>query len=523
MGDKSEDSLLGNLFFYGSTLALLVGGYVAYKKYVEENNTNNNNTERKGNNLNNVSYVVQHNTQISNNNKTIENNNQKENKKEEEPIVLDLELNVDPNTKFKDFNNQSLEQILLECERLKKDWTDTSFPATQKSVGNLMRGQIEWKRSTKMMKNPKLIDGIIEPGDILQGNLGDCYLLSALSILAEYPKRMEKIFVIHELRRGIFCTRLYLDGIPTNVMVDDFIPCLRGTNEAAFSQNHEDELWVIMMEKIYAKCYGGYEKIEGGITGDALSDLTGAPYSIYKTKEKDPSPEQLWKIMLDARKRTYFIAASVPDDPEQDLMKLLGLVEGHAYAVLDVKQVGELKLVQIRNPWGNSTEWTGDYSDGSKLWTESLKQQVHYENKGDGKFWMSFEDFIKYYDDVTIIYYQDDWVHSFRQIELPAQKITKYKFQVKEKSSHRLSFNQVRGNELFHLRISVVDVNDNVLGTSGKLFSSSENISTSEVTLEPGLYHLVIDVYSKEVEKLPFPFTIASYGEKYLKFKQEVK
>ncbi len=31
------------------------------------------------------------------------------------------------------------------------------------------------------------------------------------------------------------------------------------------------------MEKAYAKVFGAYSKIEGGLTGDAIRDLTGAP------------------------------------------------------------------------------------------------------------------------------------------------------------------------------------------------------------------------------------------------------
>lgn len=44
-----------------------------------------------------------------------------------------------------------------------------------------------------------------------------------------------------------------------------------------------------------------------------------------------------------------------------------GLVAGHAYTVTDAVKVrhkmGTEKLLRIRNPWGNETEWKGSWSD----------------------------------------------------------------------------------------------------------------------------------------------------------------
>lgn len=45
---------------------------------------------------------------------------------------------------------------------------------------------IKWKHYSKLFKNPVLFEGIIEPNDIKQGSLGNCYFLSALACLAEY-------------------------------------------------------------------------------------------------------------------------------------------------------------------------------------------------------------------------------------------------------------------------------------------------------------------------------------------------
>ena len=41
----------------------------------------------------------------------------------------------------------------------------------------------------------QIFDAKIEPADIAQGALGDCYFLSALSVLAEKPNRIVQLFV----------------------------------------------------------------------------------------------------------------------------------------------------------------------------------------------------------------------------------------------------------------------------------------------------------------------------------------
>jgi hypothetical protein len=44
--------------------------------------------------------------------------------------------------------------------------------------------QLKWKHYSAIFKNPILFEGTVEPNDIKQGALGNCYFLSALSCLA---------------------------------------------------------------------------------------------------------------------------------------------------------------------------------------------------------------------------------------------------------------------------------------------------------------------------------------------------
>ena len=94
----------------------------------------------------------------------------------------------------------------------------------------------------------------------------------------------------------------------------------------------------------------------------------------------------------------------------------LGIVQGHAYSVLDAIEVEGNKILQIRNPWGNATEWLGAWSDKSSDWTERRKQIVYerMRQRGveqiaigaeDGTFWMSYVDWFHNFTNLCLCKY----------------------------------------------------------------------------------------------------------------------
>ena len=59
-----------------------------------------------------------------------------------------------------------------------------------------------------------------------------------------------------------------------------------------------------------------------------------------------------------------------------------------------------LRMVRVRNPWASSTEFTGEWSDGSIRWRyypEVLAAMDHTLEASDGSFCMLFEDFVFYF------------------------------------------------------------------------------------------------------------------------------
>ena len=62
----------------------------------------------------------------------------------------------------------------------------------------------------------------VTPNDIAQGSIGNCWIMVALSALAEYPERIENIFHNREISQaGFYAVNIYALGVPYTTYIDD--------------------------------------------------------------------------------------------------------------------------------------------------------------------------------------------------------------------------------------------------------------------------------------------------------------
>ena len=240
--------------------------------------------------------------------------------------------------------------------------------------------------------------------DIIQGGLGDCYFLSAIAALCKFPTLIKKLFYFKEKSQE-HCYGVYLriNGKWELVLVDDYIPCY-GDNvhyamNFAFSSTNGNELWVILLEKAWAKINGNYAKIIGGEPHEVFDVITDA-YS-EKLNVASAVANELWEKMIEGEKNGFIMTAGTSGDTYNLDIEDVGLVPGHAYTVLGVREVNvngvKDKVVHVRNPWGNG-EWSGEWSDSSDIWNAQLRKELGMDGEvDDGEFYMSFKDFIKYF------------------------------------------------------------------------------------------------------------------------------
>ena len=103
--------------------------------------------------------------------------------------------------------DKALEEETIRAEAVEKlqeiisngaPFTDEEFPARLSSIycdveddvtkeEREVYGKLIWKRASEIFDSPQVFVEGIEPNDIKQGYLGDCYLLATLSAMCENP------------------------------------------------------------------------------------------------------------------------------------------------------------------------------------------------------------------------------------------------------------------------------------------------------------------------------------------------
>lgn len=167
----------------------------------------------------------------------------------------------------------------------------------------------------------------------------------------------------------------------------------RGGKALYFSHCKSDETWLPLIEKAYAKAHGDYFAIEGGSASEGIEDLTGG-VAVVINPEDIMDKERFWKEQLSQVNEKYLFGGGTQPTSSK------GFVGGHAYTVLRTYEDGDLKLLKLRNPWGE-VEWEGDWSDGSKKWTPELMIKLQHTFGDDGVFWISYKDFLKHFHHIN--------------------------------------------------------------------------------------------------------------------------
>lgn len=293
--------------------------------------------------------------------------------------------------------------------------TDASVMENPNEIQTRHECLIHWRRAKYIVFSPEesktasavpyiLYEGI-HTSDIKQGKLNDSWLLSAMSVVAQIPGLVTRIILTKEPNNyGIYKIKLCRMGSWKTLTLDDHFPCYP-LGEPIFAKNQSKEIWVLLLEKAFAKLYGGYHALENGNIKHALIDLTGCPTFTLPTSQHDETdpfdPNQLWQKLKHSNEQRYLLSIGTKEITSQNA--IAGLVKEQAYSILRVVECDPgVKILNVLNPWG-AFEWTGDWSKKSPLWTEELKQTIKpdWESK-NSTFWISYKDFLESFESINI-------------------------------------------------------------------------------------------------------------------------
>ncbi|MBI5544254.1 MAG: hypothetical protein HY901_10220 [Deltaproteobacteria bacterium] len=233
------------------------------------------------------------------------------------------------------------------------------------------KGLVTYQRQTGQL----FVDGP-SGDDVLQGSIGDCFLVGTLSAMA-YTDPSVIRNAIKDNGNGTYTARFFEwapGGAhkPVEVTVDSKLPMIADMPAYGASRS-PDELWFPMLEKAYAQWKGGYQAIgDGGLAGDVMEAMTGRPATVSFVEQMSSS-EAFDTIKAELQAKHAVVAGSSQDDS----VRSVNIRPHHLYAVVNVSEEAGQKYITLRNPAG--TEEFGN------------------DGKDDGVFKMKMDDFMKHY------------------------------------------------------------------------------------------------------------------------------
>ena len=131
-----------------------------------------------------------------------------------------------------------------------------------------------------------------------QGYLGDCWFLSTMENVGNRdPNLVKNLFLGQDLNNSrIYGIQLYDLGVPTTVVIDDYLPFYSWGDAVLGKPSDNKGLWPMLLEKAFSKFHGNFHAVEGGEPSRSLEVLTSYPGS-YKSNS-GRTVDDLWNELV---------------------------------------------------------------------------------------------------------------------------------------------------------------------------------------------------------------------------------
>lgn len=301
------------------------------------------------------------------------------------------------------------------------------------------------KRVHEIFEKPTFLKDKVTPADVRQGSLGDCWLMASLTALSQQEVGLHRICVEYDTKVGIYGFVFHRDGEWIISIIDDKLYLKSPDWDSPSVQRHlleqtdredveneyrrtyqtgsqalffahcadQNETWLPLLEKAYAKAHGDYAALAGGWIGEGLEDLTGGVTTELLTSDILDTDEFWENEILKVNKEFLFGCSTGLLDGGYGTRD--GISEGHAYVIMEARELSTgQRLLKLRNPWGKGKkgQWEGAWSDGSKEFTPEAQIELGHKFGSDSVFWISYQDLLRKYqhfDRTRLFMDNPDW------------------------------------------------------------------------------------------------------------------
>lgn len=251
-----------------------------------------------------------------------------------------------------------------------------------------------------------------EFNDPIQGALGDCYYIAALSSVVW----ARPYTIVNMIRPGtesnpIHRVVFYKDGTtPQSLEVTENVPVTKTTHNWIYARSLDaTEVWPAVMEKAYAKWRTGnttdfpeYPPIAGGDPVMACAQLIKGARTYYSNPSKTAAQIITLVRANSLTKRTVnpMVAWTYGTPPTGVNYTAAKIAGNHAYSVLGWEYHNSTYYVVLRNPWGTYSAVL-DVLPGN--WnTVLMGTPVNVPLNANGVFAMKLDTFKKYFAGIGV-------------------------------------------------------------------------------------------------------------------------
>jgi hypothetical protein len=391
------------------------------------------------------------------------------------------------------------------CRNTRNKFRDPvlSLPTATEESRDAELGDLKWACYTEVMKDRSRLfregESSLSPG-ILTGD----YFFNAVCLLSQKPELVRNLFDCWEINQeGVYGVWIQVDGTWTEQTIDEVIPMIStqaGCLTIGGILGAEEELWPMILEKAYARAWGGIDQVQFGSCLSTLRDLTGAAYTTFK--DFTDCSMVLERIQV-ALSHNWLLLATANTVKGQEL----GLYKDELYSVVEVSRPNTFKmnddsvLVHLRD---HRRSPKNDELKGNSS-TQTHFQKGSSATFKQGHITIPLKDFGTFIDSLSVLMVEPEWENHSVQLDQSQSNKSLVALEVFEEADLCVSIDQLDPRHFDHsdqyhysyLRITVCRVTEKQVQFIDCKLSSQRSIFLSD-KLVPGKYLVLVQTYWHE-------------------------